>query len=330
MRNKAFFLLKIVVSLTLVVYFYQLVDFSKVIQTVINIDPIFYVIGVFLNYIGGISFQSMIARITSKEMNVNLFKMDAVNLGMRFYSLVLPLAAVSAIRWHRYTVLGCSKTHALLLMVLNKALQVAFISIFLLMGLILFKDLFISKIGDFSYLALILTSVLTLILFSLLSLGLMHKVNLNPFFYSAYVLLKKISVRLFGMFFKVAKKIRATIKRNAVIEQRTLYKVAFYSGVGFLLIGLSQYLFALSINMDISFLAILFIRAFVQLLMMFPISIAGFGLRELGFVSTLVVLGYSVEEGLALSLILLSMQTLFALLGMLFELKYHFRVKAVN
>lgn len=330
MKDKLFFLIKISVSLSLVAYFYQLVDFTEIVQTLKNINPIYYVIGVLLNYIGGISYQSMITKKTSKEMNVSLFKMDAVNLGMRFYSMILPLAAVSVIRWHRYTKLGCSKTHALLLMVLNKALQITFISFFLFLGLVLFNELFTGKTGLILYMALVLISLFVLILFGLLSLGLMHKINLNSLFYFGYVVTRTVSNRLFKLFLKIAKRLRETIKRNAVIEQKVLYAVVFYSGVGFLFIAASQYVFALSIDMDIGFLAILFIRAFVQLLMMFPVSIAGLGLRELGFVSTLILLGYSVEEGLVLSLILLSMQVIFALMGMVLELKYYFKAKVMN
>lgn len=330
MKDKLLFLLKIVVSLTLAVYFYQLVDFSRVAKALVNIDPIFYVLGVFLNYIGGITFQSMITRNTSRELNVSIIKMDAVNLGMRFYSLILPLAAVSAIRWHRYTKLGCSKTHAMLLMVLNKALQVTLISFFLLIGLVLFNDLLSDKISDISYKALILASLFIFVLSGFLSLGLMRNTRLNAFFYFGYIASRKISHHLFKYFLKIAKRLRKAIKSNTVIDQKVFLSIFIYSGIGFLIIAVSQYVFALSIGMDIDFLAILFMRAFVQLLMMFPISIAGLGLRELGFVSTSVLLGYSVEEGLALSLILLSMQVIFALMGMLLELKFIFKTKVTK
>lgn len=330
MKDKLLFLLKIVVSLTLVVYFYQLVDFSRVAKALATIDPIFYVLGVFLNYIGGITFQSMITRNTSRELNVSLMKMDAVNLGMRFYSLILPLAAVSAIRWHRYTKLGCSKTHAMLLMVLNKALQVTFISFFLLIGLVVFNDLLNDKISDISYKTLILVSLFIFVLSGFLSLGLMRNARLNAFFYFGYTISRKISHHLFKYFLNIAKRLRKAIKSNTVIDQKVFLSIFIYSGIGFLIVAVSQYVFALSIGMNIDFLAILFMRAFVQLLMMFPISIAGLGLRELGFVSTSILLGYSVEEGLALSLILLSMQVIFALMGMLLELKFIFKTKVTK
>jgi len=330
MKGKFFLALKTVISLGLVSYFYSQVDLFSVIEVLRSIDPIYYVLGFLLNYLGGISTQSMITKLSSNDIKISLFKMDNINLGMRFYSIILPMAAVSVIRWQRYTVLGCSKLHALGIMVLNKSLQYLFIFLFLFMGLLVFEDIMLSKMNVSSYRMLLLLVGSGSIFFVILSLGCMKKIKLTYLFDNLLMLCRYLPFQLSIKGREIVKRIKEYTLKDIIIDNARLYKIFFLSSLGILLVVSSQYYLALSIGVKIGFLSIFFVRAFVQLLVMLPISVGGVGLREVGFVSTLSLFNIAAENALALALMLFSIQIIFGMLGAVLELIYVFKKSSIQ
>jgi len=319
MRNKLFLLLKFAVSFSLIGYFYTNTDFSEIMGVFSDIEPTYYALGFILNYLGGITSQSIITKLTTNSLSISLLKMDIINLGMRFYSMVLPLSIVSVIRWQRYTTLGLSKTDAFLLMVLNKSLQILFISLFLFLGLLVFDKVIESSVGVSNYKLFISISILVFSFFLVLSLGLMRRFNVTFIFSLIQWISQLFPANLEIRLQAIIERLRLNILNTDNTSNRKLFNIFAISAVGFLLIVSSQYYFALSLNIHIGVLAIFFARSFVQLLMMVPISIAGLGLRELGFVTALSFFSVAHAEALALALILFSMQILFGVIGAMFE-----------
>jgi len=93
-------------------------------------------------------------------------------------------------------------------------------------------------------------------------------------------------------------------------------------GIGFIfqvLAVLVTYILSIGLNLDINFLDLCWVFSFVSVLMILPITVAGIGLREGGFVSLLGLIGILPEKALALSLSLFGIQLLGAAIGGIIE-----------
>lgn len=311
-------LIRIIITGVFLYLIYTNIEVKDVFKQLQHINPSIILFAFILNYIGSITMQSLITLKSSNTFSISLWSMDKVNLAMRFYSMILPMAAVSVIRWRRYNLLGCSKSHSFILMVQNKILQILFITFFFVLSFALFQELFTYTFGT-GYLPLFIA---LLLLFSVMLylLGIITGVFPSKFFFKTAigcikVLPKKISKKLQNIVFKI----RSSLSSDHRINKKTITYLLTLALISHLMILLSQYFSAIALNMQITFLELAFARSFVQLLLMFPLTIAGVGVREFGFISTLAIFGVSMEEAVALSLILLGFQILFMVLGVIIE-----------
>jgi hypothetical protein len=87
-----------------------------------------------------------------------------------------------------------------------------------------------------------------------------------------------------------------------------------------LLVIIMDYLFALSLNINISFFDIAWIRSVIAILIMFPISFSGLGIREGSLVLLLNNYGVSPGSAMAYSFLLFFRTVLFSLFGGAIEL----------
>jgi uncharacterized membrane protein YbhN (UPF0104 family) len=79
------------------------------------------------------------------------------------------------------------------------------------------------------------------------------------------------------------------------------------------------YLLALSLNLDITFFDIAWIRAAVNILTMLPFSFAGLGIREVSIVFFLGEFGIKADAAMAFSLLIFLNLTFLSLLGGVIE-----------
>ena len=113
---------------------------------------------------------------------------------------------------------------------------------------------------------------------------------------------------------KLAKLFEAANEFSNLSMQDLLY-ILIISFAGHVLGIVVFYLFAVSINIDISFINLGWIRSFLLLLLMLPISFSGIGVREGSLVLILNNYGVLPEKALALSLLLLARTVIFGLIG---------------
>lgn len=82
--------------------------------------------------------------------------------------------------------------------------------------------------------------------------------------------------------------------------------------------------FARAIGIDLLFTVAGWIEAFLHILLMIPVSVAGLGVREAGLVVSLQTYGVSPADALALSMLLLGKKIVRAGFGGLLELRHAF------
>ena len=84
---------------------------------------------------------------------------------------------------------------------------------------------------------------------------------------------------------------------------------------------LSFYLFALSLGMDLSIVSVGWVRSFIVIISVIPISISGFGIREGSLIYLLQPYSVSAPEAVALSLLFFSKSLIVGVIGGLLEAK---------
>lgn len=117
-------------------------------------------------------------------------------------------------------------------------------------------------------------------------------------------------------------------KAIRLLDQLSLYSrsvipLVISIGIGVVFQAVSVaiiYTLAMGLNIKFSYFDMTWILCIISLMTLLPISIAGIGVRELGFVGLLGLLGVSIELALTISLLLFSIQIIGALIGALFEL----------
>jgi hypothetical protein len=103
--------------------------------------------------------------------------------------------------------------------------------------------------------------------------------------------------------------------RNYRRDPRTLALVILLSFIFQLNIVIVNKMYTIALGLDIPFSVLLVIIPLIYLTEILPISINGLGVRESAFGFFFVLIGHTVEEGLAVSLLVIGMRYLLGLLG---------------
>jgi uncharacterized protein (TIRG00374 family) len=87
-----------------------------------------------------------------------------------------------------------------------------------------------------------------------------------------------------------------------VLDRRYLVSLV-YSVAGHAVCGIAVYATALSLGIDLSFLLIVSVTAAVLLILMIPISLGGWGMREASFITLLAPLGVNSQDALLIGIL---------------------------
>jgi uncharacterized protein (TIRG00374 family) len=126
------------------------------------------------------------------------------------------------------------------------------------------------------------------------------------------------SVAIFG---KILTAWTKSVKSFNFSNVRTLGIIASVSVVGHLFFLISSYILLKALGSDLSFLAVAWVRSAVFLMTNIPISVAGIGVRELGFVALFGLYGMSPDLAVAYALMSLVLQFGIGFMGGIIELE---------
>jgi hypothetical protein len=288
---------KIGVTIGLLYYIFGIIPFAEVIKS-ISLARLWYVVIALLAAILTTFFSACRLKILTdiQGMSLSILQIAEINLITRFYGLLLPGSlAGGVIRWHKLSQVEKKKTEAFAAIAFSR---LNFMIVLVILG-IAFLTLDMSfaprRVTSFSLLALLISlCVVYLIGFNPKVFPLLDWLNQGKFDFIPMPLHDKLS------------KLFVVTSQYHSLSQRSW---CFITGLSFLenMLGvITVYLLAISLNINITFINIGWIRSVINLVTTLPISFSGIGVREGGFVVLLKPYGVAGSEAVALSFLILA------------------------
>ena len=316
MRTRILKTVQAMVSITLLGYVLSIIPLNEISNALFSISlPLLlagFLVTLFSQYLTSVQMSWVMGRQTTMLSTYRIF---VVNLVTQFYGLFLPgTLAGGAVRWYHFKISGVAPADALAAIIFNRVFET-----FLLVGIgALFLATDVNRISN-------IISLSAVAFISLLLVA-TYYVLFNPRSHSLLVLIHQRLTNRGTWRSKLQKLVDALARYNVLNAGFRLKLLAM--GITRHVIGIiGIYIFALALDIEISFYTLAWVRSVFTLLVMLPISISGLGVRELTFVSILTQYGVPAGSALMLSLVLFCRGLVFALVGGLYELKRVFPLK---
>ncbi len=294
MKKKIYWVLRAVVSIGILVYIFSIIPYEEVLQNLKKANISYVIFGAFmlqlLNYFAAKKYRILTDK---QKMTFSTWEIVKINYYTKFYDLFLPqVISEGVIRWYIISKNDKMPAQALAVMVFNRYTDFQILSVLGFVFWVLDKPPNSSTFMGIGLAALIfILGILHFIIFnrkiSSLIIELMNKIKFLPV--------------------KITEKINKVL--NSILEYRNLTYSDF---VGVFVFNLAKhitaitahYLFALSMDLNVSFLTIGWIRTIILILCTLPISIGGFGVREGSLIYMLGIYNISAATAVAFSFLL--------------------------
>jgi glycosyltransferase 2 family protein len=303
MKKKIAIILKLVFSIGLLAYLFYKIPLREITAALASANYLLIIAAffIYLLYIYLSAYES--GYLTRAQgMLISTFEILKIHLASMFYNLFLPgLISGGAVKWYKYLKYG-SKAEAAAVIAFNRLLE----TLMLIVTGIVFS------------IPVLLTSEntpLIIAVFALLFLVLgFYILFLNQKF---LFLIEKIVLKipLPQIVKNAATKIFTSMHRFRELTARENIEIFSLLFLYHSLSLLSAYLMALSLNIDISFFDLAWIRTIVTVLILIPISFSGFGVREASLIFFLGNYGIKSDLAMAFSLLLFLNLFLTSLIG---------------
>lgn len=306
---------KVLVSASLIAYCLSLVSINDVAQILKQVDFKYLFLALIFTLIGTVICKSyMVWHVLCKVSTVKFSSILKINLVMRFYTIILPKAMVAVIRWNKYRKVS-NPSYALVL--------VSFDAIVALLVASLMTIIFICMDDtDLAPLWLVIAAV-TVLIFLIILLGVFFLPKQNRIVTS--LLAKKHKYRIINKLFNLYDSWEASAKQLNLTSKSTLLTVSVSSLLGHILFIFGAYFLLLSINIDFGLSSLGWIRSAVFVLVSIPISMAGVGVREVGFIALFGLYGIPADVVISYALLALLVQFAIGILGMVIEINEIFK-----
>lgn len=240
-------------------------------------------------------------------IKLRLVDLILINFTVRFYTMVLPSASATGMRWLKYQRAG-GKADAAALVLLEKVVQILVYSLITVV-LALAET---PAVGGRMGFVLAVTGLATLI----------AGVALAAFFTSKLDPLLSRFDRAFQIP-KIGDKVErlaASVVNYRGHSFRTVAVLMAWSAAGYVFFVLSAWIIVLDMGLDLPLLGLAWIRGIVFLATSLPLTVAGIGVREAGIVGFSSLYGIDRPTALGFALSLLLLQVLIGSVGALIEL----------
>ncbi len=308
MSKRRWTILRFAIAIAIIVFLFTKINIPDVISSILSVKLYYVIPAIILNLLAWYLASYRLKFFSDLEgFAISTFRALEITLGAVFYGLFLPGGnlAVGVVKFYKLS----SK---------NKKLTEAFIALALDR---VFATITLCLVGIFFWMISIPEDSKEFVLSMIFVL-----LALTGFCYFVFF---DRDHRLIKWLLSLVNKFYISPKLNNFIEHLSdLGKIPLNSHIlmGVVSIG-SQlldvivfYILLLSLDLDVSFVSIGWIRAVVVLVTMIPISISGIGLREGSFILLLGALGVSENSAFAYSIIVFAVTRIIpGLLGGLFE-----------
>lgn len=312
-KAKSFlYIFRLLIIIILLAILLRGLDFSLLLQRLgkFNISIFIFLLGLQL---GVRWFNSLQIDVSAKtyKVNIPIKRLFEINLITTFYSLFLPGDFISGgIGWLKMTNDGASKLGALAAIAVPRWINILLL---FFIGLVL---LIIENTISFGYVAWILIA-------GVFILGVGYwafTTNLALRSYQHFITSLTTHNNQNKIILPMTRFGELWIEFNAM-QARQHLKLFGYGLIMIIIGGVTHIIIVRELQIPLSWLTIIWIRSLILILGMLPISIGGFGIREVSLVYLLGFYGVDKETALAYSFILLSISVGVGLIGGVLELK---------
>ncbi len=306
-------LLALLVMILIMVAIFWIVPLEDVITALSAANPLYILYGYALTF-PSLYLNAHQQKIMARKQGLNwktwtIFRLD---LTMQFYQLFVPGSIIgSSIRWYRFSQLENSPAETLSIIVYKRLLD---IYLTIVLGLAFWflanENITLKTILEFSAITFII--ILLWVLLPKLSGHITPILN--------RIKERKPTNKLINKILNVLSKVFSSFSSYQDIHTKHQISLIL-AGIARNFLSLAAYvIFAKTLKINISWLELGWIRSAVILSAYLPINI-GFGtsMRDLGLAAVLTALGTPATQAIALSILMLSRATFFALLGGCFE-----------
>lgn len=289
-----FWILRFVVSFGILYYLLKLIPMEKVLESIRSVNIFLVVIAILLTQL--LTYISaMKSKILTDEhgMSLSVGKIFKINYVTQFYGLFLPEVVSSGlIRWQKLAKPDRKPAEALASMIFCRFTE---IMILLCLGF-LFWLLDNSKTST-GYLGILLA---VSIIIGVVAYYLVFNRKIAIFILDIIGRIQFIP----RIYFEKFRKLLYATSHYQGLKTATLFKVI---GLNVMkdMIGISCfYLLARSVNIDVGFISIAWVRSYVLVLYLLPISVSGLGIQEGSLIFLLGSFGYPMQSAVAFSFLL--------------------------
>jgi uncharacterized protein (TIRG00374 family) len=305
------FLAKIAMSVGLLGLCFYLIDFQHPFDAIAAINPLLLIAAFICGTLGTIILPAYITRhaLVISKISFSLRNLIIMNFAIRFYAIIMPRIVSVWLRWKRYGEGNLTGT-AFALLVFERVIQMATLCLFAFVALFFERE----KLGAEGSGLMLLTFMMMLFSFALLAPFLSGRVatQLGRFVpVGMRVLPKFVSSRL--------ERLVEVVTAFQDLETRVVLRISVISAIAFLFFVASSYILAGALGIGVSFVALIWIRSLVFMLTLIPISVAGIGLREIGFAGLLALYGIDMPTAIAFSFANFGLQLGMAAIGAVCE-----------
>ena len=301
---------RVTVSAVLLGYCFYIVDVDSLLAMASSIDLRLFLLAFFINILGTVLCKALLVwKLLSANYSVSILKVFCINLALRFYTIFLPRAAVAGIRWYKYSAISNSSGSLVLLSF--EALVTFFVLALGGFAFSLASDDFENSLSvQLAFFALSLTILAVIVLLFFLPVKLIKSFTDTFLFRGRFLSRLKKHILTWA----------ETAQEMKLLKLDNLAVIVASSLSSYFLFLVSSYILLQSLDIAISFIALSMIRSGVLLLAHLPITIAGLGLREIGFVGFFGLYGLGADSALAFAVASFMLQIGISMMGAIVEL----------
>jgi len=308
-RARLAFLGRLGLSVLLLVALIAVAGDDRLPEVIRRLGIVVFVISAVLNTCGSIILPAAVTHRFNRsgEVDLDLRQFVLINFSIRFYTMVLPRASATAVRWAKYRA-ASSGAAAAAVVVLEKIIQIVVYAGASLLFLVLERD----ATGDaFVWLA---GSAAVLVAVSGAGLVAFFSNRLDPLFRRLEFI---VSIRWIGS--RIAQVV-ASAKSYRSAGGSEVWPLVGWTIAGYSFFVASAWVIADGLSLGVPLLGLVWMRGLVFLSTLIPITIAGAGVREAGFVGFMSLYDIDGSEALGFALCLLGVQVAIASVGGCIEL----------
>lgn len=305
MKNKIIWIVRIIISLGILIYIFNIIPFKKVWLNISSANIWYILVALFMMQVNVYVAACKLKILTNKvKMSITVGNIFKINYITKFYDLFFPqVISGGVIRWYILSKTDKKPAETLASMMFNRLSD---IQILVVLGLIFW---IIDKPPESNKIMGVGLFILTVMLFSV------YPIVLNKKLYD--FLLDKLNHIKFipKIFIDKLNKLLVSVGKFQKLSKTELVNVFGFTFAKHMIGLLGVYIFARSIDMNIGFISIGWIRTILQIICMLPISINGIGIREGSLIFMLGLYGISSTSAVAFSFLLYIVNIFGAVVG---------------